>query len=61
MSNKSRYALLFGVALAITMVISACGSTSSGGGSTPTASSSTSTSSTLGTPGSYNCVQGSIT
>ena len=61
MSNKSRYALLFGVALAITMVISACGSTSSGGGSTPTASSSTSTSSTLGTPGSYNCVTGSIT
>src|SRR5215472_3141403 len=65
MSNRSRYALLFGVALAITMVISACGGTTSGGGSTPTASSGgstpTSSASTLGTPGSYNCVTGSIT
>ena len=65
MRNKSRFALLFGVALAITMVISACGSTSSGSSSTPTTSSGgttpTSSSSTLGTPGSYNCVQGSIT
>src|SRR5690348_6445813 len=65
MTNKSRYALLFGVALAITMVISACGSSSSGSSSTPTASSGgttpTSSSSTLGTPGSYNCVTGSIT
>src|SRR5215472_14473065 len=65
MSNRSRYALLFGVALAITMVISACGGTTSGGGSTPTASSGgstpTSSASTLGTPGSYSCVSGSIT
>ena len=65
MTNKSRYALLLGVALAITMIISACGGSSSGSGSTPTTSSGgttpTSSSSTLGTPGSYNCVTGSIT
>ena len=64
MTNKSRYALLIGLALLITMVISACGSSSSGSSSTPTASSGTtptSSSSTLGTPGSYNCVTGSIT
>jgi phosphate transport system substrate-binding protein len=61
MTNKSRYALLFGVALAITMVISACGSSSTTG-STPTAgTTSTTAASTLGTPGSYNCVSGSIT
>ncbi len=59
MANKSRYALLFGVALAITMLITACGGTTTS--STPTASSGTSTSTTLGTPGSYNCVTGSIT
>ena len=59
MLKRTRIALLFGVALAITLIISACGSstttgngTTSGGGSTPT---------TLGTPGSYNCIQGSIT
>lgn len=52
-----RYALLVGLAVAITLFISACGSGSTGsGGSTPT-----STSSTLGTPGSYNCVAGSLT
>ena len=63
MKNKSRYALLFGVALAITLVISACGSSSTTG-TTPTASSGTTpttASTTLGTPGSYNCVSGSIT
>jgi phosphate transport system substrate-binding protein len=60
MTTKSRYALLFGVALAITMVISACGGSSTTTGTTPTTG-TTSTTSTLGTPGSYNCVQGSIT
>jgi phosphate transport system substrate-binding protein len=54
MTKKSRFALLFGVAIAITMVLSACGGSS-------TTSSSTTTSSTLGTPGSFNCVTGSIT
>lgn len=63
MTKKSRYALLFGVALAITTLISACGSSSTSS-STPTAGTtptSATTSSTLGTPGSYNCVPGSIT
>jgi phosphate transport system substrate-binding protein len=59
MTKTSRFALLFGVALAITMVISACGSSSTTTGTTPTTGSTTS--STLGTPGSYNCVSGSIT
>ncbi|HLL79195.1 MAG TPA: hypothetical protein VKT25_06830, partial [Ktedonobacteraceae bacterium] len=45
----------------MSIIISACGSTTSTD-STPTPSGgSTSTASTLGTPGSYNCVQGSIT
>jgi phosphate transport system substrate-binding protein len=62
MTKKSRFALLFGVALAMTMVISACGSSSTTTGSTPTTSSGTTTTSgTLGTPGSFNCVSGSIT
>ncbi len=63
MTKTSRYTLLLGVALAMTMVISACGSSSTSG-STPTAgttSTSATTSGTLGTPGSYNCVSGSIT
>src|SRR2546430_195771 len=59
MTNKSRYALLFGVALAMTMVISACGGSSTSG--SPPTSGTTTTSSTLGTPGSYSCVTGSIT
>ena len=63
MTKTSRFALLLGVALAMTMVISACGSSSTSG-STPTAgttATSATTSGTLGTPGSYNCVSGSIT
>jgi phosphate transport system substrate-binding protein len=60
MTKKSRFALLFGVALAITMVISACGGSSTTTGTTPTTGTTT-TSSTLGTPGSYNCESGSIT
>ncbi|HWZ17190.1 MAG TPA: phosphate ABC transporter substrate-binding protein [Ktedonobacteraceae bacterium] len=58
MTKTSRYTLLLGVAVAITMVISACGSSSTTTGTTPTTSSG---SSTLGTPGSFNCVTGSIT
>jgi phosphate transport system substrate-binding protein len=63
MSKHSRFALLLGVALAFTLVISACGSSSTGSDTTPTTStgSGTSTSSTGGTPGAFNCVQGSIT
>jgi len=54
MYQRSRIAFLLGIAVAISLLISACGGTS-GGGNTPT------TSSTLGTPGSFNCIQGSIT
>jgi phosphate transport system substrate-binding protein len=61
MAKTSRYTLLLGVAVAITMVISACGGSSSTTGTTPTTGSGTTTSSTLGTPGSFNCVTGSIT
>ncbi len=61
MLKRSRVALMLGVAIAMSIIISACGSTTSTD-STPTPSGgSTSTASTLGTPGSYNCVQGSIT
>lgn len=62
MRKTSRYTLLLGVAVAITMVISACGSSSTTTGTTPTTGSgTTTTSSTLGTPGSYNCISGTIT
>jgi phosphate transport system substrate-binding protein len=60
MTKISRYTLLLGVALAITMVISACGSSGTTTGTTPTTGATTAAS-TLGTPGSYNCVSGSIT
>ncbi len=54
---KSRsYALLAGLAVAITLLISACG----GGGTTTTGSTATSAPSTLGTPGQYNCIAGSL-
>jgi phosphate transport system substrate-binding protein len=56
MSKQWRISLLLGVAVAISMIISACGgSSSSTGGTTSTPAA------TLGTPGIYNCVQGSIT
>jgi phosphate transport system substrate-binding protein len=57
MTKQWRIALLLGVAMAISIIISACSSGSTGGGgSTPTAGPST-----LGTPGSYNCVSGTLT
>src|SRR5258708_19595554 len=58
MLKRSRGALLFGVAVAISLIISACGGTTTGSGSTPTPAA---TASTLGTPGSYNCISGSTT
>jgi phosphate transport system substrate-binding protein len=58
MRKQWRISLLLGVAVAISMIISACGGSSSGSGGT---TSTPATSSTLGTPGTYNCVQGSIT
>jgi phosphate transport system substrate-binding protein len=61
MFKRSRIALLLGVAVAISLVISACGSSTGSGGTTPTTGTTSTTSSTLGTPGSYNCVSGTIT
>jgi phosphate transport system substrate-binding protein len=58
MFKRSRIALLFGVAVAISLIISACGSSGTTTGSTPTAGA---TASTQGTPGSYNCISGTIT
>src|SRR5579864_6432146 len=59
MSKQWRISLLLGVAVAISMIISACGgSSSSSGGTTSTPASTTST---LGTPGTFTCVPGSIT
>src|SRR5258707_13210670 len=55
MLKRSRVALLFGVAVAISLIISACGGTTTGNRSTPTPAA---TASTLSTPGSYNCVSG---
>lgn len=55
MFKQWRVALILAVAIAISVFISACGGSSSGsGGGTPGAGS------TAGTPGSYNCVSGSI-
>ncbi len=65
MSKQWRIAPVVALALAIMMLISACGSTTGGGGSsTPTTTSSGSppTSGGIATPtGAYTCVQGSIT
>ena len=59
MFKSRRYVLLTGLAVALALIISACGSTSTGsGGSSSTA---TSAPQTLGTPGQFNCVSGSLT
>lgn len=54
MQKQSRFALLLGVAVALTMIISACGSATTTG-STPTPSTGGGTST-----GQFNCVSGSI-
>ena len=59
MFKSWRYTLLAGVAVAIALFISACGGTTTSTGSTPTSGSSAP--GTLGTPGQYNCVSGSLT
>src|SRR5260221_7183617 len=59
MFKRSRIVLLFGVAVAVSLIISACGSSGTGTGSTPTVA-PTATVSTVGTPGSYNCIAGTI-
>src|SRR5215467_6951368 len=66
MLKQWRLALILGAAMAMSIFISACGGSSSGGapssGNTPSSGTTpTSASSTLGTPGSFNCVTGSIT
>ena len=56
MFKRPRIALMLGVAIAISMIISACGGSTSNG-NTPTPGGT----SMLGTPGTFTCVQGSIT
>jgi len=58
MSKQWRVTLVLGVAIAISVIISACGSTGGtpSGGTTPTTAPNT-----LGTPGNFTCVQGSVT
>lgn len=58
MLKRWRYALLAGLAVAITLFMSACGDTSTGSGNGTSPSGTTA--STLGTPGSYNCISGSL-
>lgn len=53
MSKQFRIALVLGVAMAMSVLISACGSTDTGSGSTPTA--------VVSSPGKLTCVQGSMT
>lgn len=56
MHKQTRLALLLGVVMALSLIISACGgSTTTGSGGTPSANSK------LGTPGEYTCVKGQIT
>lgn len=58
MVRQWRYTLLATFAVAVTLVISACGgTTTASGGNSSTGSSPA----TLGTPGSYNCISGSLT
>lgn len=57
MPKQMRMALLLGVAIALSILVSACGSSSTTTGSGSTTGT---TSSSLGTPGSYNCVSSSI-
>ncbi|MEO8954582.1 MAG: phosphate ABC transporter substrate-binding protein [Ktedonobacteraceae bacterium] len=53
MAKQFRIALILGVAMAMSVLISACGSTTTGSGSTPTA--------VVSVPGKLTCVQGSMT
>ncbi len=54
MLKQWRYALLVGLAVAVTLFISACGSTTTGTGSTATPTPTSG-------PGVYNCVSGTLT
>src|SRR5882762_4493680 len=58
MLKQLRYAPLIGLAVAISLFISACGGTNTGSGSgAPTA---TTKAAAPGTPGAYNCVSGTL-
>ncbi|HEX7736115.1 MAG TPA: phosphate ABC transporter substrate-binding protein [Ktedonobacteraceae bacterium] len=56
MFKPRRYSLLIGLAIALTLIISACGGDTGNAGSTPT-----SLPSTLATPGNYTCISGTLT
>src|SRR5450432_1585363 len=61
MFKQWRIALIMIVVMAFGIFISACGSTDTGSSSSTPTSGNTPAASTAGTPGSYNCVQGSLT
>jgi len=58
MFKQGRYMLLVGIAVAVTLLISACGGTTTG--TTTTGTTPTSGPSMLGTPGEYTCVSGTL-
>lgn len=61
MFKQWRVALIMIVVMAFGIFISACGSTDTGSSSSTPTSGNTPAASTAGTPGTYNCVQGSLT
>jgi phosphate transport system substrate-binding protein len=61
MLRQWRIALIMMVVMAFGLFISACGGTTSTGSSSTPTSGSTSAANTAGTPGTYNCVSGSLT
>jgi phosphate transport system substrate-binding protein len=61
MIRQWRIALRLGVAMAIGIIISACGGSTNTGSGSGSGSGSSSTPTTLGTPGSYNCISGTLT
>jgi phosphate transport system substrate-binding protein len=63
MLKRWRIALVLGVAIAMSVIISACGGSTPppSGGTSPSGGNTPAAPSTLGTPGSYNCITGSIT
>lgn len=60
MLKQWRIALILFAAMAVSGIVSACGSSSSGTSTGSSSTSTTSASSTLGTPGAFNCVSGSL-
>ncbi len=61
MLKQWRVATILILATALSILISACGSTPASTSGSSTGSTPTSAASTLGTPGAYNCIAGSIT